>query len=33
MTPLKGDLSDHANLGYWAQTVSRLDGSARERGA
>jgi 5'-nucleotidase len=24
MTPLKVDLSDHANLGYWAQTAARL---------
>ena len=24
MTPLKVDLTDHANLGYWAQTASRL---------
>ena len=24
MTPLKVDLTDHAHLGYWAQTVSRL---------
>ena len=33
MTPLKVDLSDHANLGYWAQTANRLDGPAREGGA
>jgi 5'-nucleotidase len=24
VTPLKVDLTDHANLGYWAQTVSRF---------
>ncbi len=24
MTPLKVDLTDHANLGYWAQTMSRI---------
>ncbi|MDZ7937911.1 MAG: 5'/3'-nucleotidase SurE [Rhodoferax sp.] len=24
MTPLKVDLTDHENLGYWAQTASRL---------
>jgi 5'-nucleotidase len=24
MTPLKVDLTDHANLGYWAQTMARL---------
>jgi hypothetical protein len=24
MTPLKVDLTDHDNLGYWAQTASRL---------
>ena len=28
MTPLKVDLSDHAHLGYWAQTVARLHGPA-----
>ena len=33
MTPLKVDLSDHANLGYWAQTAVRLDGPAREGSA
>jgi 5'-nucleotidase len=26
MTPLKVDLTDHDNLGYWAQTASRLAG-------
>jgi 5'-nucleotidase len=24
VTPLKVDLTDHDNLGYWAQTASRL---------
>jgi len=24
MTPLMADLTDHAHLGYWAQSVSRL---------
>lgn len=33
MTPLKVDLSDHANLGYWAQTAARLDASLQEGGA
>ena len=28
MTPLKVDLTDHANLGYWAQTAARLDAAA-----
>jgi 5'-nucleotidase len=27
MTPLKIDLTDHASLGYWAQTASRLAGN------
>lgn len=27
MTPLKVDLTDHDNLGYWAQTASRLANS------
>ena len=27
MTPLKVDLTDHDNLGFWAQTASRLVGS------
>jgi 5'-nucleotidase len=26
MTPLKVDLTDHENLGYWAQTASKLAG-------
>jgi len=26
MTPLKVDLTDHAHLSYWAQTVLRLVG-------
>lgn len=26
MTPLKVDLTDHDNLGYWAQTASKLTG-------
>lgn len=31
MTPLQVDLTDHANLGYWAQTAARLgvDSAAR----
>ena len=29
MTPLKVDLTDHDNLGYWAQTAARLSGSAK----
>ncbi|XAH25691.1 5'/3'-nucleotidase SurE [Xylophilus sp. GW821-FHT01B05] len=34
MTPLKVDLTDHDNLGYWGQTVSRLDGAlAADSGA
>jgi 5'-nucleotidase len=33
MTPLKVDLSDHANLGYWAQTAARLAAAPQERGA
>lgn len=28
MTPLKVDLTDHANLGYWAQTMARITPSA-----
>jgi 5'-nucleotidase len=24
ITPLKVDLTDHDNLGYWAQTASKL---------
>ena len=28
MTPLQVDLTDHANLGYWAQTAARLQGVA-----
>ena len=28
MTPLKVDLTDHENLGYWAQTASKLAGSS-----
>lgn len=31
MTPLKVDLTDHERLVYWAQTASRLDGSAGAR--
>ncbi len=31
MTPLKVDLTDHEHLVYWAQTASRLDGSAGAR--
>jgi 5'-nucleotidase len=27
MTPLQVDLTDHANLGYWAQTAARLNSS------
>jgi 5'-nucleotidase len=27
VTPLQVDLTDHANLGYWAQTASRLSRS------
>lgn len=33
MTPLKVDLTDHEHLVYWAQTASRLDGSAGARAA
>jgi 5'-nucleotidase len=33
MTPLKVDLSDHANLGYWTQTAARLAAAPQERGA
>jgi 5'-nucleotidase len=33
MTPLKVDLSDHANLGYWTQTAARLAAPAAERKA
>jgi 5'-nucleotidase len=29
MTPLKVDLTDHENLGYWAQTASRLHPAAK----
>jgi 5'-nucleotidase len=29
MTPLKVDLTDHDNLGYWAQTAARLSGVAK----
>jgi 5'-nucleotidase len=29
ITPLQIDLTDHANLGYWAQTVSRLGVSGK----
>jgi 5'-nucleotidase len=25
VTPLKVDLTDHAHLGYWAQTAARLN--------
>jgi 5'-nucleotidase len=25
MTPLQVDLTEHANLGYWAQTAARLN--------
>ena len=28
ITPLKVDLTDHDNLGYWAQTASRLAAGA-----
>jgi 5'-nucleotidase len=27
VTPLQVDLTDHANLGYWAQTAVRLNAS------
>jgi 5'-nucleotidase len=29
MTPLKVDLTDHDNLGFWAQTAARLSGTQR----
>ncbi len=30
MTPLKVDLTDHDNLGYWAQTAAKLAAGARD---
>jgi 5'-nucleotidase len=33
MTPLKVDLTDHDGLGYWAQTVARLEAGAQQGGA
>ncbi len=33
VTPLKVDLSDHANLGYWAQSMSLLTAQAGKEGA
>ena len=33
MTPLKVDLTDHENLGYWAQTASRLDAAIHQQEA
>ena len=29
VTPLRVDLTDHDNLGYWAQTAARLDAGAK----
>lgn len=31
MTPLKVDLTDHANLGYWAQTAAQLEMGLRQQ--
>jgi 5'-nucleotidase len=31
ITPLQVDLTDHANLGYWAQTASRLSATPGPR--
>ena len=31
ITPLQVDLTDHANLGYWAQTAARLNSAAGPR--
>ena len=33
VTPLKVDLSDHANLGYWAQSMSHMAAHAGKGGA
>jgi len=33
VTPLKVDLSDHAHLGYWAQSISHLAAQAAKEGA
>jgi 5'-nucleotidase len=33
VTPLKVDLTDHQNLGYWAQTAARLSASAEAAGS
>jgi 5'-nucleotidase len=32
MTPLKVDLTDHDNLGYWAQTAARMQASVAVEG-
>jgi 5'-nucleotidase len=32
VTPLKVDLTDHQNLGYWAQTAARLSAGAESAG-
>ncbi|MGL4809385.1 MAG: 5'/3'-nucleotidase SurE [Giesbergeria sp.] len=32
VTPLKVDLTDHQNLGYWAQTAARLSSGAESAG-
>jgi 5'-nucleotidase len=28
VTPLKVDLTDHASLGYWAQTAARMNAAS-----